>query len=135
MIYSLDTNVLIDILRGNEAVKRNLVEANKAGRISIPPYVSYEVLRGAMDRGASRQLADFRLLQKAAYKPKIDENEVMEIAADIYLKRRKTGQPVGDDIDNLMAAWCVMAGATLVTSNTKRFAEVDGLLLENWRIS
>ena len=133
MNYSLDTNVLVDILRGNEAVKRKLVEADKVSRISISPYVCYEVLRGIMDKGASRQLADFRLLQKVAYKPKIDEYAVMEIAAQIYLGQKKIGQPVGDDMDVLIAAWCIASGSTLITANTKHFADIEGLGLEKWR--
>ena len=132
MVYALDTNVLVDILRGNNKVKQKLSETHVSNRITIPPYSYYEILRGVMDRNASRQLSDFRILQKILYKPDIDENDVMEKAAEIYIQRKKSGLSIDDDVDILLAAWCITADATLVTSNTKHFTDIYGLNLENW---
>ena len=132
MVYALDTNVLVDILRGNNKIKQRLSEVHLSNRITIPPYSYYEVLRGLKDRNANRQLSDFRLLQKILYKPDIDENDVMEKAAEIYIQRKKSGLFIGDDVDILIAAWCITADATLVTSNTKHFTDIDGLMIENW---
>ena len=41
------------------------------------------------------------------------------------------GEPIGQ-LDTLIAAHAISVGATLVTNNTKHFARVRGLEIENW---
>ena len=132
MLYALDSNVVIDILRGDKVIKQKLLQVRTTDKISIPPYCLYEIVRGLFDKNAKRQFSDLRLLQKIIYKPGIDESMVMEKAAEIYIKRKRAGLAI-EDIDILIAAWCIIADATLVTSNTKHFDSIDNLKLENWR--
>jgi len=86
----------------------------------------------ALDRNASRQLSDLQLLKNVFFKPGIDENNVMQIAAEIYMHRKKISLSIDDNVDILIAAWCITADATLVTSNIKHFTGIDGLMIENW---
>ena len=44
---------------------------------------------------------------------------------------QRAGKPIGP-LDMLIAAHAVAAGLTLVTNNTREFARVPGLRLENW---
>ena len=53
--------------------------------------------------------------------------EYGKIRADLEMK----GTPIGP-MDMLIAAHAKSQGLILVTNNTREFARVDGLLLENW---
>lgn len=44
----------------------------------------------------------------------------------------KTGKRIGAK-DAMIAGHCAMRGLTLVTDNTREFARVEGLVIENWR--
>ena len=50
-----------------------------------------------------------------------------ELRAD----REGRGQPIGS-LDTIIAAHALSLGATLVTNNTREFAKVKGLSLQNW---
>ncbi len=43
----------------------------------------------------------------------------------------RTGQPIGG-LSTMIAAHAISLNATLVTNNTKEFAQIRGLRLENW---
>lgn len=58
-----------------------------------------------------------------------------DLAADQYVHIRHTLEKAGNVIgshDMLIAAICVARGCTLVTCNTREFARIPGLLLEDW---
>ncbi len=59
-----------------------------------------------------------------------------EHAADFYAEIRRqlvsTGQPIGE-LDRLIAAHSLSAGAVLVTNNTRHYERIaQPLILENW---
>jgi tRNA(fMet)-specific endonuclease VapC len=60
-----------------------------------------------------------------------------DLAADRYAPIRhaleKTGNVIGPH-DLLIAAICMARGCTLVTSNTREFARIPGLLIEDWLV-
>jgi tRNA(fMet)-specific endonuclease VapC len=49
------------------------------------------------------------------------------IYADLYRAKRTI-----EDIDILIAAFYIVGGYTLITSNTRHFEVIDGLVFENW---
>ena len=132
MIYSLDTNAIIDILkkRGNTAVK--LREVVHDCQLVISPYVYFELHKGFLFSNATAQERIFADLEKILYKPQLNEFDVMKRAADISFALKKFG--VSDQkIDIFIGAWTIEAGAVLVTSNIKHFENMPGLKMENWR--
>lgn len=52
-------------------------------------------------------------------------------AAHVRAFLQRTGRPIGA-YDLLLAGQALAAGATLVTANTREFARVPGLKLEDW---
>jgi predicted nucleic acid-binding protein len=58
-------------------------------------------------------------------------SEVWEKAIELYVHQRNNGRSV-DDIDLLIAAFCIINGCTLVTNNIKHFTDFDTLETENW---
>jgi predicted nucleic acid-binding protein len=48
---------------------------------------------------------------------------------------KSKGYLTNDENDIYIAAFCKAYGLTLVTSNTKHFDNIDGLVLEDWTIA
>ena len=59
------------------------------------------------------------------------DRESAEIYADIRSELERRGQPLGD-ADLMIASISLRHGMTLVSGNTRHFARVPGLKLENW---
>ena len=54
------------------------------------------------------------------------------VAADIRDQLLRTGQPIGE-LDMMIAAHSLSAGAVLVTNNVRHYERIDApLILENW---
>jgi tRNA(fMet)-specific endonuclease VapC len=54
-------------------------------------------------------------------------------AGDIRARLRRAGTPIGPD-DILIAAQARRRNALLVTANTREFAQVPGLRIEDWAV-
>ena len=131
MRYLLDTNVVIDILRGNKTILQNYqIETIKRSKIFICPIVYYEVVRGFNIGGATKKLEDFLLLYRDWTMLMFDEDTAIK-SAEIYKQLHK-GQTIEDN-DIYIAAISMVNGCTLVTSNTRHFGRVEGLNFVNWR--
>ncbi|CAG4907607.1 unnamed protein product [Acidithrix sp. C25] len=59
-----------------------------------------------------------------------DEQAIWEYGR-IRFELERIGQPIGG-LDTMIAAHAISLEATLVTNNTREFARVRGLRLENW---
>ena len=59
------------------------------------------------------------------------DTAALDVSADIYQDLRRKGTPL-EDADILIAGIALAHDTTLVTRNTKHFARVEGLGLENW---
>lgn len=130
-VYALDTNIISYLLRGEYGIAERInAEINSGNQITIPPITYYEVRRGLLSIDAPRKNAIFENLCASLGIGAIDR-EAMDIAAVEYARGRKTGRIV-EDADLLIAAYCIQAGATLVTNNTKHFEDMENLEFTNW---
>ena len=128
--YCLDSNVIIDCLRGNENIIRHMDEARKAGDLlSICPIAYYEIVRGFKISNASKQLEKFMNLYQTLSDLPFDM-KATEKAVEIYAQTHKQ---VIEDNDIYIAAISIVNGCTLVTSNVRHFGRVEGLKFVNWR--
>ena len=134
MLYSLDTCTLILLLRNNPNVFQNIKKAKEENAVLlISPMAYYEVLRGLSDVKAYSKIERVKAVYDVSqHYITLSEKKVMEMAADIYIELKKKGFTVGSN-DIIIAAWSMLAGATLVTDNTKDFENIGGLKIENWR--
>jgi tRNA(fMet)-specific endonuclease VapC len=133
MKYSLDTCTLLFWFYKNDVTRKKLAEYEKVSQILIPPIAYHETLRGLLDRGATAKIATLKAMyQNSCTLVQIYETKMLEKAAEIYVNLKRKHFTVGDN-DIYIAAWSILANATLVTDNTKDFENIDGLLLENWR--
>lgn len=130
-IYSLDTNVVIELLHENKTVVsfiENIVQPQD--RIAICSIVYYEVMRGFQISKAVRRMRQFQGLYDCMLQLPLDEQAVKQ-AIHIYDQLHK-GNMIEDN-DIYIAAIAMVNGCTLVTANTKHFERIDGLKTINWR--
>ena len=132
MLYMLDTDTACYIIKGRSpGIEAKLVDI-------LPSMVCISVMtRAELLYGLKRLPADHRLhlavLQflKTVRVPAWDAE-----AADWYASIRHqlitTGQPIGE-LDMMIAAHSLSAGAVLVTNNVRHYERIEApLILENW---
>ncbi len=127
--FALDTNTLSYYMRGEGRVARRLASTSPQ-RVAVPAVVAYEILFGLRRAGRAAQLAAFEKLLHTCAVLQFD-SEAASHAADIRLELETAGTPIGPH-DVLIAAIARRHQRTLVTHNTREFARVPGLQLEDW---
>ena len=135
--YLLDTNACIALINGTEInVRRRFKRAvARESVILLSSIVAFELWYGVAksqrkDRNAQR-LETFLggPLEWALF----DEDDA-RAAGTVRAELETVSRPVGA-YDVLLAGQARRRGATLVTSNTKEFARVQGLKWEDWAAS
>jgi tRNA(fMet)-specific endonuclease VapC len=129
-MYLLDTDVFVYALRGHARVAEQLA-AHVADPRALSVITYGELLYGAQKsaRPLENSAKIRRLLELF---PVVDVRPGMvETFASLKSGLEATGQKL-DDFDLLIAATAIYLGYTLVTSNTRHFQRIPGLVLENW---
>lgn len=130
----LDTNAVIGLInRPSIEVRRRYAEALTHGiLIAVSTIVIYE-LRYGIAKSSLRRLnasvLDGFLQGDVEVLP--FEVEDASIAGDIRASLEAHGTPIGH-YDILIAGQALRHDATLVTANTREFARVPGLKVEDW---
>jgi tRNA(fMet)-specific endonuclease VapC len=134
--YLLDTDTCIYLLTGNQPdYQRNILARLDALPRNQRPKISTIVLselrygvRKSRWRKANQALLEKFLLDFDVQDYGADATVLYgELRADL----EKRGQPIGP-LDMMIAAHALSLDATLVTHNTREFARVKGLRLEDW---
>jgi tRNA(fMet)-specific endonuclease VapC len=128
----LDTNVLSDFVRGENSVRSRLLETAPAD-IACSAVSVMEVDHGlALAPARARRLRPVldALLAAVTLLPLSVEDA--RAAGNLRAALRRRGRPIGP-YDVLIAGAALARGLVLVTANTREFARVAGLNLENWR--
>jgi len=132
---SLDTSVLIDLLRRRDAnVIKGFSESVLSGRPLIVSAVVFHELESGLIAGrwSERRRVQMATLlaQCSAADFSVDDGRASgRLRADL----RDLGTPIGE-IDTLIAGQALARGWTVVTSNLKHFGRVDGLPLIDWSV-
>lgn len=133
MKYALDSNTIINMLRGNSIVLDKFDSAVERGdEIVIPPIVHYEMRRGFLCYSAPRKEAAYLELTEQFLVGEMNE-AILECGANIYSELYEAKLTV-DDSDLLTAAFCRTGGYTIVTNNVKHFNVIDNLQVEDWTV-
>ena len=117
-MYLVDTDVLIDILRGVEDAKHYLIKLSVDG-LAVSAVTVTELFSGRDTRNPIKREKVLKLLRHFEVIP-VDE-EIAILAGEI---RRDYGLHLGDAV---ISATAIVHGLTVVTGNVKHFARVDGL--------
>lgn len=132
MIYMLDTNIIIYLMRNRPQGVADRVASLPAGDRLVMSFITYgELLKGAQgshDPAQSRTRIGRLTERIPVLYP--DERTCQHYGhwADV-LKRQ--GTPIGNN-DLWIACHALGCGAVLVTHNTREFQRIDGLVWEDW---
>ncbi len=135
--YLLDTNACIALINGTEInVRRRFKRAvARESVILLPSIVAFELWYGVAK--SQRKDSNTQRLETFLGGPLewalFDEDDA-RAAGTVRAELETVGRPVGA-YDVLLAGQARRRGATLVTSNTKEFARVQGLKWEDWAAS
>jgi tRNA(fMet)-specific endonuclease VapC len=135
MLFLLDTNALSRLARGIDSGIAQKIAANVMDcRLSAVAW--FELQYGAA-RSPHPQKAVPRLLLLRSILPAVEafDGQAARRAAEVRVileTLRPNAQPIGH-YDVLLAGHALALGATLVTHNTREFARVPGLTVEDWQ--
>jgi tRNA(fMet)-specific endonuclease VapC len=131
MIYLPDTNAWIAYVNPGASAVKSRFRAHPPTDIVFCSVVKAELLYGA--HRSSRQANNLHLL--AALFQKFESLPFDDAAAEVYGRIRADlatrGTPIGPN-DFMIAAIALANNLILVTHNTREFARVAGLSLEDW---
>lgn len=132
MIYCLDTNIVIAIMR-NHASAISKLKATNATDVKIPEIVRAELLFGCLKSSdpveerskVNHVISPFDLMPFAG--------DAVEHYASIRFDLEQSGNIIGPN-DLLIAATARSVGAIMVTANTNEYSRVPGLVVEDWTV-
>ena len=132
--YMLDTQISSFIMREQpEAVLKRLEQAVLRNHRIVVSAITYAEMRF----GATGTKASPRHVQQVdAFCARLDavmpwDRAAVDATTEIKVALRLAGTPIGPN-DTAIAGHAIAAGAVLVTNNTREFARVPGLILEDW---
>jgi tRNA(fMet)-specific endonuclease VapC len=133
MIYLLDSNVWVAILRGQHPQVEARRKATDAADVRTCAIVVAELRYGALRSAKpAKNRADVDALLAPVTSLPFDDAAADHFAA-LRVHLESLGQVIGS-YDMQIAAIALTHGCTLVTHNTAEFSRVPGLLLEDWQI-
>lgn len=130
MRYLLDTNIVSDLVKQPQGkVARHIARIGEE-QICTSLIVAAELRYGAAKRGSPKLTAQLDAILSAL--PVLPlETPTEHHYGDLRATLERAGTLIGPN-DLLIAAHALALDATLVTDNTREFARVPGLAIENW---
>ena len=128
--YLLDTNVCIELLRGDKEVRKHIEEVGPQNcRIS-------EITVAELYYGASKSTRSFEKKQDIRFLLELFDLVLISPALSEYGEIKSFLEEKGsrlDEFDLLIGATALEGGFILVTNNTAHLSRIPGLKLEDWR--
>lgn len=121
MNITVDTSVLIDVLRGELAALAALRAARASGPLHGSELTRLEVLAGTRTRDERRTRS---LLETIAWHPV--DGRTVELASDLGRRWLPTTRGI-DSVDLVIAATTMMLEAELLTTTVRRYPMFEGL--------
>ncbi len=129
-MYILDTNILIYFFKGMGNVSHKLLEISPK-EIAIPAIVLFELEYG-IAKSNSPQKRQTQLKELCSLVELLPfRSREAHFAALVRSQLEKKGRSIGP-YDLLIAGTALAHQGILVTNNTKEFARVSELKIENW---
>lgn len=132
MMYLLDTDTASYLIKGKSAAIETRLAALVPSMVCISVMTRAELLYGLKRLPADHRLhlAVGRFLKIVRILPW--DADAAEGYAEIRQQLVRSGQPIGE-MDMMIAAHALSAGAVLVTNNVRHYARIEApLMLENW---
>lgn len=129
--FLLDTDILSGMARNPAGPVRQRIAAVGAEVVCTSVVVSCEIEYGVAKRGSLRLKRQMSELLGALEVLRTFPHDIGRHYAFIRCDLEARGVPIGPN-DLLIAAHARAEALTLVTGNTREFARVPGLAVENW---
>ena len=128
--YLLDTNICIYIINAKPLAVLERFKLEAIGSIAISSISAAELAYGVAKSGSNKNRAALEMFLAPLAVVPFDENAIWQ-CGQLRTDLEKRGHPIGP-MDTMIAAHSLAINTTLVTNNTREFARVEGLRLENW---
>ena len=126
----LDTNICIYIINAKPVDVLERFRQYRMGEVGLCSVVAAELAFGVAKSGSLRNRQALEMFLAPLTILPFDQ-QASWVYGDLRADLQKRGTPIGS-LDTLIAAHALSQQATLVTNNTREFAMVPGLRLENW---
>lgn len=130
MIYLLDTDMVIYLVKGRAEVASRIKQAGEEN-VYISPITVGELFFGVYKSQRKEENLRRYTAVMAQYNILPFTNAVGQHYGQIRADLEKVGTPIGDN-DLWIAAFARAYRATLVTNNVDEFKRVKDLTIENW---
>lgn len=131
MMYMLDTNICVYLIKHNPFQVRARFEKLQPGDVLLSSIVLAELMYGiSKSRYKEHNLAALEMFLMPLEVMPFEEHAT-GIYGDIRVELERSGQMIGGN-DLFIAAHALALNATLVSNNVKEFSRVPKLSLENW---
>jgi tRNA(fMet)-specific endonuclease VapC len=129
----LDTDICVYYLNGRSPAVRTRVASMNPDDLAITPITAAELYYGAYHSDSDRRISNLEALETfltlvSTVPLTIDAARQFGQLKDELVK---SGKMIGV-FDLLIASAALAANCTLVTNNTREFARIQGLNIENW---
>ncbi len=126
----LDTNICIHVINARPPAVLERFRQHRMGEIGICSVVAAELAYGVAKSGSTRNRQALEMFLAPLVILPFDE-AALWVYGDLRAELERKGTPIGS-LDTMIAAHALSQQSTLVTNNTREFARVPGLALENW---
>ena len=126
----LDTNICIYLINAKPPAVLARFRQHRLGDIGLCSVVAAELALGVAKSGSARNRQALEMFLAPLTILPFDADAVWAYG-DLRADLERRGTPIGS-LDTLIAAHALSQQALLVSNNTREFAKVRGLQLENW---
>ena len=126
----LDTNICIYVINARPAAVLERFRRYRMGEIGICSVVAAELAYGVAKSGSSRNRQALELFLAPLVILPFDEPAIW-VYGELRAALERRGTPIGS-LDTMIAAHALSQQAPLITNNSREFAKVPGLQLDNW---
>lgn len=126
----LDTNICIYIINAKPAAVLERFKNYRLGEIGLCSVVAAELAFGVAKSGSARNRQALEMFLAPLTILPFDEHAAWAYG-DLRAELGGRGTPIGS-LDTMIAAHALSQQATLITNNTREFAKVPGLHVDNW---
>ena len=126
----LDTNICIHVINAKPPAVLERFRQHRMGEIGLSSVVAAELAYGVAKSCSARNRQALEMFLAPLIILPFDEAALWAYG-ELRAELERKGSPIGA-LDTMIAAHALSQQSTLVTNNTREFARVPGLPLENW---
>jgi tRNA(fMet)-specific endonuclease VapC len=128
--WMLDTNICIYVINARPPGVLARFRQQRLGDIGISSITAAELAFGVVKSGSARNREALEMFLAPLEVLAFDADGIWHYAK-VRADLERRGEPIGA-LDTMIAAHALASNAILVTNNTREFARVPELRLENW---